>query len=271
MTEQQGTLSERVVIVTGGTGGIGRATCEAVAAEGASVVVADLDAARAEALAKELAEKSGRAQKHLGVGIDVRLPVDNERMARAALDRFGRIDALVACAGVLRSPGQLPKPIIEVTPEEWDYVIDCNLKGVFLSNRAVLPTMIGQRAGTIVNVSSVQGLVGRAHDGPYCASKFGVIGLSQAVAEEVKRFGVKVIPIMPHAVDTPMWEQNGPVPKPGDALPPQRIADLILFILTQPEDSVLLGAIVAPLGARRRKKASGDGESGGRTNAEKAG
>jgi len=269
MTEQQGSLSGRVVIVTGGTGGIGRATCEAAAAEGASVVVADLDAGRAEAVAKELAELCEGVQEHLGVGMDVRLVEDNERMARAALDAFGRIDALVACAGVLRGPGQSPRPIVDVTPEEWDYVLDCNLKGVFLSNRAVLPSMISQRGGTVVNVSSVQGLVGRAHDGPYCASKFGVIGLSQAVAEEVKRFGVKVIPIMPHAVDTPMWDQNGPVPKPGDALPPQRIADLILFILTQPEDSVLLGSIVAPLGARRRKKTSG--EPGGGARAGKAG
>jgi NAD(P)-dependent dehydrogenase (short-subunit alcohol dehydrogenase family) len=271
MTEERGALQERVVIVTGGTGGIGRATCEAAAAEGASLVVADLVAARAEALAKELPGRPGSAMGHLGLGMDVRRPADNEELARATLDRFGRIDALVTCAGVLRGPGQSPRPIVDVTPEEWDYVVDCNLKGVFLSNRAVLPTMVGQRAGTIVNVSSVQGLVGRAHDGPYCASKFGVIGLSQAIAEEVKRFGVKVIPIMPHAVDTPMWDQNGPVPRPANALPPQRIADLILFILTQPEDSVLTGAVVAPLGARRRKRADDGSVPGGGTGADRTG
>jgi 3-oxoacyl-[acyl-carrier protein] reductase len=143
--------------------------------------------------------------------------------------------------------------LVEVTVDEWNDVIDINLKGVFLSNRAVLPTMIAQRSGTIINLSSVSGLQGRAHDGPYCASKFGVIGLSQSVADEVRSYGVKVQALMPHAVATPFWEQNKPAPMPGDALPPERVADLIVFILLQPEDTILVGPVIAPLGARRRR------------------
>lgn len=257
----RGPLDGQVIIVTGGAGGIGAAVCRAAARAGGNVLVADLNADRCHALVSELEEVSppgGRG--HLAVQVDVASEADNNRMARAALDRFGRIDALVACAGILRGRGQPPKPIVDIPPEEFDEVLNVNLSGVYLSNRAVLPAMIAQRSGNIINVSSVQGLVGRAFDGPYCASKFAVIGLSQAVAEEVKSFGVKVQAIMPHAVDTPMWDQNGPVPKPSYALPPQRIADVVMFMLTQPADTVLSGVMIAPLGARKRKKQPGESE-----------
>lgn len=251
-----GRLQGKVVIVTGGTGGIGRATCQAAAREGASLVVGDLDQGRIDATVAELTALSGEsAGGHLGVVLDARKPEDNERLAQATLERFGRIDALVTCAGILRKRGTPPRPIVKVDLDEWQSVIETNLTGIFLVNRAVLPTMIRQRSGQIINLSSVSGLKGRAHDAPYCASKFGVIGFSQAVADEVRSHGVKVQAICPHAVLTPMWEQNHPVPPPGDALAPERIADVIVFMLGQPEDVVLVGPVVAPLGARPRKSA----------------
>lgn len=246
-------LRGKVVIVTGGTGGIGLATAKAVAAEGGSVVVADLDAERVAAVVAEVEQLQGSSREHLGLAIDVRREEDHERLMQRTLEKFGRIDALIACAGILRKRGTPPKPVVDVTLDEWNDVIDINLKGVFLSNRAVLPTMIAQRSGTIINLSSVSGLQGRAHDGPYCASKFGVIGLSQSVADEVRSYGIKVQALMPHAVATPFWEQNKPAPMPGDALPPERVADLIVFMLLQPEDTVLVGPVIAPLGARRRR------------------
>jgi len=246
-------LRGKVVIVTGGTGGIGLATAKAVAAKGASVVVADIDATRVDAVVTEIEQAGAGAGGCLGMAIDVRREEDHARLVQAVLERFGRIDALVVCAGILRKRGTPPKVLVDVTTDEWDDVIAINLKGVFLSNRAVLPTMISQRSGMIINLSSVQGLQGRAYDGPYCASKFGVIGLSQAVADEVRSYGVKVQALMPAAVATPMWEQNLPAPMPGDALPPERLADVIVFMLMQPEDTILVGPVVAPLGARRRK------------------
>jgi NAD(P)-dependent dehydrogenase (short-subunit alcohol dehydrogenase family) len=249
-------LDGKVVIVTGGTGGIGLATCQAAAAAGATVVVADINPERIAGAVEELKTLGGPAAGHLGVPIDVRQEADNERMVQATLQRFGRIDALVACAGILRKGGTPPKPLVKTTTDEWDEVLDINLKGVFLSNRAVLPTMIKQRSGVIVNISSVSGLEGRAHDAAYCASKFGVIGLSQSAADEVRSYGIKVQVIMPDAIATPIWEQNYPVPPPGDALPPERVAEVILFMLTQPEDTMLLGSVIAPLGARRRKGGS---------------
>ena len=246
-----GPLAGKVVIVTGGTGGIGCATCAAAARAGAHVVVADIDPARVDAVVATL--PGADAGQHLGFRLDVRLEAEVQQLAETTLSKFGRIDALVAGAGILRARGSTLKPLVQVTEDEWDEVLDVNLKGVFLTNRAVLPAMIRQKEGTIINISSVSGLQGRAHDGPYCASKFGVIGLSQALAEEVRSHGVRVQALMPAAIATPMWAQNHPVPPPGDALPPERVADLILFFLTQPADTVIQGAVIAPLGARRRK------------------
>jgi NAD(P)-dependent dehydrogenase (short-subunit alcohol dehydrogenase family) len=246
-------LEGKVVIVTGGTGGIGWAICRAVAGEGATVVVADVNQDRIDAAVRDLPPPTNARAGHLGVVVDVRRESDAQNLAQATLERFGRIDALVASAGILRKRGTPPKPLVQTTTEEWDEVLDINLKGVFLTNRAVLPTMIQQRSGMILNISSVSGLKGRAHDGPYCASKFGVIGLSQSIADEVRSYGVKVQALMPDSIATPIWEQNYPVPPPGDALPPERVADLILFMLTQAEDTILVGPVIAPLGARRRK------------------
>jgi len=245
-------LRGKVVVITGGTGGIGLATAKAVASLGGSVVVADIDAPRVAAVAAELGAGA------LGVAIDVRHEEDHARLVQATVERFGRIDALVACAGILRKRGTPPKVLVDTSTDEFDDVLGINLKGVFLANRAVLPTMIAQRSGLIVNLSSVQGLQGRAYDSVYCASKFGVIGFSQAVADEVKTYGVKVQALMPAAIATPMWEQNLPAPMPGDAIPPERVADLIVFMLLQPEDTMLVGPVIAPVGARRRKAAKAE-------------
>ena len=249
-------LRGKVVIITGGTGGIGLATAHAVAALGAAVVIADLDPDRVAEVAADVARIGAEAGSPgaMGVAIDVRQEADHARMVQATLERFGgRIDALIHCAGILRKRGTGPKLMVDVDVEEWDDVVGVNLKGTFLANRAVLPTMIAARSGLIVNISSVQGLQGRAYDGPYCASKFGVIGLSQAVADEVKSYGVKVQALMPAAIATPMWQQNLPAPMPGDALPPERVADLIVFMLLQPDDTMIVGPVIAPLGARRRR------------------
>jgi 3-oxoacyl-[acyl-carrier protein] reductase len=249
-------LQGRVVIVTGGTGGLGLATCRAVVRQGACLVVADLEDKRLETAVHELGPLCGSTAGVLGLKVDVRSEDDAGAMARATLERFGRIDALVACAGILRKRGTSPKPVTAMTLDEWNEVIDVNLKGIFLTNRAVLPRMIEQREGTIINVSSTSGLMGRAHDGAYCASKFGVNGLTKSIADEVRSYGIKVLAIMPDAIDTPMWEQNHPVPPPGNALPPDDVADLIVFLLTQPRDTLLLDPVIVPLGARRRKPAS---------------
>ena len=245
-------LAAEVVIVTGGTGGIGWATCQALAREGATVVVADVDEEKIASALASLRQAGGPSvATHLGAACDVRDESSCQDLVDRVLEHSGRIDGLVTCAGILRKKGTPPKPLVEVGIDEWEDVIDTNLKGVFLTNRAVLRVMVKQQRGTIVNISSISGIEARAHDGPYCASKFGVVGLSKAVAEEVRRHGVRVQSILPAAIDTPLWEQNRPVPPPPDALPPERVAEVVVFVMTQPQDTLVDGIVIAPLGAKR--------------------
>jgi NAD(P)-dependent dehydrogenase (short-subunit alcohol dehydrogenase family) len=190
----------------------------------------------------------------LPLTLNVRDEEDMETMAARTLEKFGQIDLLVHCAGILRVAGSGPRFLHQVSLEEWETVIDTNLKGTFLSNRAVLSAMIKQHSGQIINISSTSGLKGRAFDSVYCASKFGVIGLSESLAEEVRQYGIKVQVILPDAVDTPMWDQNGPVQAPKDSLPPERISSLIIFLISLPDDTVLSNLIINPYRARRRKK-----------------
>lgn len=248
------TLRNKAVIVTGGTGGIGRAVCAALYRAGARVSVMDLSTAAIEAFCAELrAQHESAGGELLALACDVTSPHDMESAVKATLERLGRIDALVTCAGILRAPGSLPKPMFQVSVDEWDMVLNVNLKGVFLSNRAVLPAMMAQRSGSIINISSTSGKQGRAHDAPYCASKFGVIGFSESVAEEVRGYGIKVQTLLPDAVDTPLWEQNGPI-KPDYALAPERVGDMVAFMVALPADTLLVAPVIAPFRGRRRKR-----------------
>ena len=145
--------------------------------------------------------------------------------------------------------------------EEWRFVIDTNLTGTFLSNRAVLNQMIGQKQGDIINFSSVSGRQGRAFDSAYCSTKFGIIGLSESLAEEVGGFGVRVQTVLPDAVDTPLWDQNGPAAMRAPAtLAPERVADFVCFLLELPRDTYLLNPVVATFKGRRRRKKGGAGD-----------
>jgi NAD(P)-dependent dehydrogenase (short-subunit alcohol dehydrogenase family) len=194
----------------------------------------------------------------------VRREEDMAAMAERTLERFGRIDVLVHCAGILRGKGRPPRMLAEMSAEEWDDVIATNLRGTFLANRAVIPAMLRSRAGQIVNLSSTSGRIGRAFDSAYCASKFGVIGLSESLAEEVRSFGIKVMVVCPDAVDTPLWDQNGPIRAPENALSPERVADLIGYLVGLPPDTILQNIVVMPFATRRRKKrpAGGSAEGG---------
>jgi 3-oxoacyl-[acyl-carrier protein] reductase len=239
-------LTGQVSVVTGGAGGIGLATAVALARAGASVAVVDREAQLVRAAA---AAVEGVGDGLLQVVADVRVEADVMRMVEQTLARFGRIDILVAAAGILR-PGE-PKPVVKMDVSDWDAVIDTNLKGVFLSNRAVLPTMIAQRSGHIINVASTSGREGRALDAAYSASKAGVIGLTEAAAKEVSRYGVRVNTVLPGAVDTPLWEQNAPLPRPDELLPPERVADLIVYLVTLPGETILLEPVIVPFGTLR--------------------
>jgi NAD(P)-dependent dehydrogenase (short-subunit alcohol dehydrogenase family) len=239
-------LEGRVAIVTGGTIGIGRAICHALAGEGAHVVVVGRNTER---LTETVAAMEGAEKKnaHAALCLDVTNEGDMERMAEAANERFGRIDILIAAAGILRAKGGRLRTLQQMSSQEWDEVLDTNLKGVFLSNRAVLPSMIKQRSGNIVNISSTSGRKGLAYDSAYCASKFGVIGLSEALAEEMRQYGIRVQTLLPGAIGTGMWNQNGPLPRPGNILNAERVADIVVHMVTLPEDTLFPMPVIEPL------------------------
>lgn len=245
------TFTEKVMVITGGGSGIGKAVCLTMASLGAQIVIVDLNDSQAAATAAAL---SSEALPPLILNGDVQNETQMTAIAATVVEKFGRIDALVHCAGILRYGGRGPRPMVDISLEEWDAVININLKGTFLCNRAVLPAMIRQRSGHIINLSSTSGIQGRAFDTAYCASKFGVIGLSHSLAEEMRHYGIRVNVILPDAVDTPMWEQNGPLHLPEEALPPDRIAELVAFILGLPDDTIVGDVVIKAFKTRRRKK-----------------
>ncbi|MHC4455473.1 MAG: SDR family oxidoreductase [Planctomycetota bacterium] len=254
-----GSLKDKIAIVTGGASGIGRATCLSFVKHGVKVTLVDIDQEQINFAISEITqEQSGLDESLLGLAADVRSEEDMKEMVLCTLNRFGQVDILVHSAGILRSKGSGPKFMYQMSVDEWVAVIETNLKGTFLSNRAVLEAMIKQRSGQIFNLSSTSGLQGRPFDSAYCASKFGVIGLTEALAEEVRQFGIKVHSVMPDAVNTPIWDQNGPVKAPKDSLPPERVADFITYLAALPEDTLLDHLVILPFKTRRRKKAKTD-------------
>ena len=189
----------------------------------------------------------------LTLAANVASEADMAAMAAQTLERFGAIDALVTCAAILRGAGGM-KTVAETSFEDWAQIIDVNLTGTFLSNRAVLPAMLAAKRGDIVNLSSTSGKQGRAFDGPYSASKAGIVGLSEALAEEVMRLGVRVQTLLPDAVDTGLWSQSGGTAlKPQNMLSPDRLGALIAYLLALPRDTYILNQVVAPVPQRRKR------------------
>jgi len=205
----------RVVIVTGASSGIGRATAEMLASRGALVA----------AFARS-ATAAGLPETMMAIDGDVSDPETIERMFAETESRFGDCDILINSAGMID-----PKVLTEVTVEEWDRMFAVNVRGTYLASRRALPTMIARRGGAIVNVASISGVPGpEKFPGwvSYCASKAAVIGMTEALAVEVKQFGVRVNSVSPGSVDTKMWAQaSGGAPA---AMTADEVAEVICFL-----------------------------------------
>ncbi|MGW0762374.1 SDR family NAD(P)-dependent oxidoreductase [Streptomyces sp. NPDC002814] len=190
-----GGLDGRSVIVTGAGSGIGRATALAFAAEGARVVVADLNAEGAEAVVKEIEEAGGAAVAVVG---DLSEQAVVDRVAETAVERFGGVDVLVNNAGIMDRMSALG----EVSDAEWERVIRVNLTAPFLLTRAVLPHMLEAGRGAIVNTASEAGLRGSAAGAAYTASKHGIVGLTKSLAVMYRKQGIRANAIAPGGTRT---------------------------------------------------------------------
>jgi 3-oxoacyl-[acyl-carrier protein] reductase len=185
-------LTNRTVIVTGGGKGIGKVYAQEFARAGARVVAADIDEPAAKAVADALATEGLKA---LGLGVDIASEASANAMAQAALDRFGSIDVLINNASLM---SVLPRRSwLEIPVEEWDRVMAVNLRGMFLTCRAVFPAMKTQQRGKIVNISSSRVFEGTPNRLHYTTSKAGVVGFTRALAREVGGFGITVNAVAP--------------------------------------------------------------------------
>ena len=244
---ETGRLEGKAALVTGASSGLGRATAIALARAGADVALVarsqeELDSA------KEDVSKLGRQ--------GLILPVDlaSEAEAAGAVERtveaLGRIDVLVNAAGT-----DAPGTVEELDIEGWDRTLNVNLRAPFLLSKAAFPRMREAGGGMIVNISSVAGKKGWANASAYCASKFGLTGFTEALADEGKEHGIRAIVLYPGAMATnwgafsPKERQEG---EPNEApptrvLPPERVADLIAWLAASPPEFVLTEGIVLPI------------------------
>lgn len=250
MPETDPLIAGRVAVVTGGSSGIGRATAGALVDLGVRVVVVGMTEKKVMAAADEFRARAPEPADVLPLVLDVRSEADMSQMAERALDQFGQVDLLVAAAGVARRPGSqrlVPYPASQLPTDEWDAILDTNVRGVFLANRAILPAMLARGSGTIVNVSSSPGgYRGQAFATAYCASKFAVRGFSQSLAEEVGRCGIGVHVILPDAIDTPLLDRSTLAARLGTPLPPERVADLVVKLWTLPGDLQFVEPVLLP-------------------------
>ena len=239
-------LEGKIALVTGAGRagkGIGRSIALRLAKEGAKIAIADFVPDAADSVAKEVIDAGGEA---LAVYGSVSKPEDADKMVEATVDRFGRIDILVNNAGITRD-----NIIARMSEQEWDMVLDTNLKGVFVCTKAVSKLMIRQRGGKIVNMASVMGMMGNAGQANYSASKGGVIALTKTTAKELGSRGVNVNAVAPGFIQTVMTEEMPEDAKAGIAqqIPlrrlgtPEDVAEVVLFLCSE-ASSYVTGQVI---------------------------
>ena len=219
-----------------------------LAKAGAKVVVSDISLEDCQKVADQIKREGGEA---LAVKCDVSNKTEVDKMVGEAIDKFGRLDILVNNAGIVQY-----KPFLELSEEEWSKTIDVNLKGYFLCAQAAAKEMAKHKKGTIVNIASVamgQQGIGFPNIVHYCASKGGIVGMTEALAVELAPYNIRVNAVSPGMIDTPMIESNKQDPKTMEATlarvpmhragKPEEVSNLVLFLASD-ESSYMTGSTV---------------------------
>jgi NAD(P)-dependent dehydrogenase (short-subunit alcohol dehydrogenase family) len=244
-----GTIENKVAIVTGGGGGIGGAIVQRFAREGARLAIVDIDSDAAEARVKEIVDRGSDAMPIVANVTDKK---SVGQMIQATLDRWGKIDILVNVAG-----GAERKNVVDITAEEWDNVVDMNLKSVFLCCQAVLPAMLKAKYGKILSISSIYGFTGNATRSSYAAAKAGVAVFTKSLALEHVKDGINVNAIAPGRIETPKvrghysdedWAAAEAQIPMGHTGKPENIASAAIF-LVQDENNYITGQTLHVNGA----------------------
>lgn len=240
-------LTGKVAIVTGGSKGLGRGMCLALAYYGAKVVVSSRHLDECELVVKEI-EEMGKEATAVKCDVKIRKEVDN--LVEKAVEKYGRLDIMVNNAGM-----GITKKVIEMTEEEWDEVFDTNVKGVFFGGAAAAKQMIAQgEGGRIINISSAGGLVGTKNIAAYCASKAAVVSMSKTEAMEFGRYGITANTICPGYVPTGINAKPLSIPKVYDQIVGKtalkrlgeigEIASVVVFLASD-ASSIITGAYIA--------------------------
>ena len=233
-------LAGQVAVVTGAGRGIGRAVVRVFAREGASVVLAARTGPELGLVAREITGAGGRA---FAVPTDVNDEAGVDALIKRAMAEQGRIDILVTAAG-MASFG----PVADSKPAEWDEMLAVNLRGAMLCCRAVLPVMMAQRKGTIINIGSVVTSRVLAGSAAYTASKYGLLGFSRVLAEETRPHGVRVGVLSPGATDTSLWNAVSSPPDRGLMLRPEQVAEAALLMACVEANATLEEMTLLPAG-----------------------
>ena len=233
-------LAGRVAIVTGAGRGIGRAVAEALARHGAAVALAARTRGELAAVAEAIREAGGRA---LAVPTDVTQDARVEALVDATVGELGRVDILVTSAGVAAFG-----PVAAAKATDWDPMLAVNLRAVMSCCRAVLPPMIRQKSGTIVNVASVAATRAIPGAAAYAATKAGVVAWSHVLAEELRADGIRVGVISPGAVDTPLWDTIPGGPDRARMLTVDTVARAVLLMVTLPAGATMEDVTLLPAG-----------------------
>ncbi|MRU16373.1 SDR family oxidoreductase [Roseovarius sp. A21] len=229
-------IKGKVIVITGASSGMGEATARDLAANGAKVALGARRLDRLDGIVKDITEAGGEA---VAVATDVTKRADVQALVDTAKDRFDRVDVIFNNAGLMPL-----SPLESLRIDEWDQMIDVNIKGTLYGIAAALPIFKEQKSGQVINVSSVYGHITVASGAVYCATKHAVRSLSEGLRQEVKDYNVRVTVISPGAVDTELT-QHITEPELGDnvrefvsqiAVPANTMADMVSFAVSQPEN-----------------------------------